>query len=411
MKKTLLFVFLLGGLSGFAQEQGLDYYIRMARDNSPLVKDYRGQQQALAVDSMLLLATYKTQVNGISNNSYAPVISGFGYDNAISNGGQLSAQVQATRTFVGKGNLSNQLGTLSLDSRSAGNAGAVAEKDLQKAVTAQYIAAYGSLVTLRFNEETEALLDKEEHILKDLTQSNIYKQADYLTFYVTLQQQRLIVRQSGIQYKNDYATLNYLCGIVDTSGNELTDPRLQAAGSFNPTSTLFYQQFNIDSLKVQNQKSSIAYGYKPKVTAFADAGYLSSLSYQAEKNFGASIGMTLTIPIYDGKQRRMKISKTEIAERTREAYRDFFLRQYHQQVAQLLQQLKSTEALRTEIESQIKYARTLMDVNERLLETGNVRITDYIVAINTYLNARNLSTANYVTRLQIINQINYWEGL
>jgi outer membrane protein TolC len=303
------------------------------------------------------------------------------------------------------------LQTIALDKRSIGNTAEVAEKDLQRAVTSQYISAYGSMLTMQFNEEIQALLEKEERILKELTQSNIYKQADYLTFYVTLQQQRLIYQQSEIQYKNDFAMLNYLCGILDTAAVPLTDPALRPAGPQTPYNTIFYRQFSLDSLKVLNQRSVIGYSYKPKVSAFADAGYLSSLSYQAEKNFGASVGVTLTIPIYDGRQRRMKYSKTEITERTRTAYRDFFLRQYDQQVAQLLQQLGATQRLVNEIDGQIKYSRTLIEVNERLLETGNARITDYIVAINTYLNARNLSTGNYISRQQIINQINYWQAL
>jgi hypothetical protein len=40
-----------------------------------------------------------------------------------------------------------------------------------------------------------------------------------------------------------------------------------------------------------------------------------------------------------------------------------------------------------------------------------VRITDLILTINTYLNARNLLNQNYVNRMQIINQINYWQAL
>lgn len=409
--KGLFIVFLLTALRGFGQEHGLDYYVNHARDNSPLLKDYRGQQAALDLDSMLLRASYKVQVNGVSTNSYAPVVSGFGYDNAITNGGQLSAQVQAVRTFASKNNLAGQLQTIALDRRSVGNTAAVAEKDLQRAVTSQYISAYGSMLTMQFNEEIKALLEKEEHILKELTQGNIYKQADYLTFFVTLQQQRLIYRQSAIQYQNDYAMLNYLCGIVDTAGTALADPALRPAAWQGAYNSVFYQQFSIDSLKVLNQRSVLHYSYRPRFSAFADAGYLSSLAYRAEKNFGASFGVTLSVPIYDGRQRRMKYSKTEIAERTRSAYRDFFLRQYDQQVGQLMQQLHATQGLVAEIDDQIKYARTLIGVNERLLETGNAKITDYIIAINTYLNARNLATGNYISRLQVINQINYWQAL
>jgi len=48
-----------------------------------------------------------------------------------------------------------------------------------------------------------------------------------------------------------------------------------------------------------------------------------------------------------------------------------------------------------------------MDINARLLEGGNIRIPDLVLAINTYLNARNLLNQNYISRLQILNKIEY----
>jgi S1-C subfamily serine protease len=42
------------------------------------------------------------------------------------------------------------------------------------------------------------------------------------------------------------------------------------------------------------------------------------------------------------------------------------------------------------------------------LVTGDVRIADYIIAIGNYLNAKNIITQNTINKLQIINQVNYW---
>lgn len=408
--KRILFLLLLP-LEIFAQEHNLDYYISFAKNNSPLLKDYQGQIQSGHVDSQLVVASYKPQVSGVSNNFYAPVVNGYGYDNAITNGGQLSALVQARKTFVGKNNLASQFESIHLQNQSLGNTSVIAEKDLRKTITAQYITVYGDMVTMEFNNEILKLLQKEELILKSLTQSNTYKQTDYLTFFVSLQQHQLITKQAEIQLKNDYAMLNYLCGIVDTTSGPIADPDLRVKEIPGAYNSIFYQQYTIDSLKNLNQLSVIKYSYKPRLDVFADAGYNSTFAYQGYKNFGTSFGLSLIVPIYDGKQKQLKFNKIGIAERTRAAYRDFFLRQYDQQVAQLMQQLKATESLIEEINSQIKYSNTLIDVNGKLLETGDIRITDFIIAINTYLNARNLLNQNYINRLQIINQINYWQSI
>ena len=50
--------------------------------------------------------------------------------------------------------------------------------------------------------------------------------------------------------------------------------------------------------------AQIDLSYKPKVSLYADAGYVSSLQYLPYKNFGASAGVNLTVPIYDGRQKK-----------------------------------------------------------------------------------------------------------
>src|ERR1700730_9844693 len=149
--------------------------------------------------------------------------------------------------------------------------------------------------------------------------------------------------------------------------------------------------------------------YRQRMNVFGDAGYNSSLQFEPYKNFGFSVGFTVAIPIYDGRQRKLQYSKIDLQERTRQAKRDFFIRQMEQQKQQLQRQLASTELLIEQINKQIKYTETLITVNERLLATGDIRLIDFIMALNNYMNARNLVTQNYVNRLKIINQLNYWQ--
>jgi hypothetical protein len=73
-----------------------------------------------------------------------------------------------------------------------------------------------------------------------------------------------------------------------------------------------------------------------------------------------------------------------------------------------MKQLQSTQELIDQINKQIKYSEGLIQVNTKLLVTGDVRIADLIIALNNYLTAKNLLTQNTVNRLQLINQINYW---
>jgi len=403
-----LWCVILSAVFANAQTKTLDYYIDAGMVSSPLLKDYANQVRLNHIDSARLAAAYKPQVNGVSTNSWAPVINGYGYDGVITNYGNFSELVAASQQLVGKANLQNQFNGIILQSDSVRALAKISIKDLQRSITSQYITAYGSWLQYQFNNEVYNLLSKEDTLLKKLTQSAVYRQTDYLTFLVTLQQQKLAVLQARNQYKNDYAGLNYVSGLFDTAFTPLEAPAIDLYEMMDAGNTVFYEKYRVDSLLLKNADAQIDFNYKPKVSLYADGGYVSSFTYQAYKNFGTSIGVNLSVPIYDGKQRKMQHTKVAIAEQTRQGYRDFFKTQYSQQIAQLTQQLNATQELINETTGQLKYVESLIDANGKLLTTGDVHIADYIIAINNYLNAKNIIRQNTINKLQIITQINYW---
>jgi outer membrane protein TolC len=392
----------------WGQDRGLDYYISTGIANNPVLRDYQNQVANNNIDSQRLHATFKPQVSGISYNSVSPISNGYGYDPALSNIAVFNELVNVDQAFAGRKNLEAQYAKINYQSDSLRSAQKVTEQDLRRTITAQYITTYGDLQQLNFYTDIHSLLTNQEKILKKLTENNIYHQADYLTFLVTLKQQELQIKQLSIQYKNDYAQLNYLCGIFDTSAAVLARPDVALQSLPDITSSVFFTRYAIDSFKLTNEIKIINYAYRPKLNAFANAGFSSSFLYDAYKNFGYSLGVSLNVPIYDGHQRTLLQQKVKLLENTRMGYKDFFTRQYEQQIAQLKQQLSATEAMISDINEQIKYADGLISINSKLLETGDTHITDFVIAINNYLSAKNLLTQNNINRMQIINQINYW---
>ncbi|BAU52584.1 TolC family protein [Mucilaginibacter gotjawali] len=391
-----------------AQTYTLDHYLDVAKNNSPLLKDLHNQVASNSVDSLRLLAGLKPQVNANSGGLYAPVIGGYGYASAITNEHTLNALMSANKTIIGKKNINAQLDAITLQSQSIGNTTKISEQDLKKAITTQYITAYGDLLQVRFNQEVIALLSKEEDLLKKLTRANVYRQSDYLTFLVTLKQQQLALLQARLLYKNDYSTLNYLAGVADTSMIELAEPVIQKPILPDPNTSIFFRQYKLDSLKLVNSRQLVDFSYKPKLSVTADGGYNSDFMGQAYKNFGVSAGFTFTMPIYDGGQRKMQYRKISLEEDTRQNYKAFFNVQFKQQIAQLNQQISENDNLLKQIDEQIKYTESLVKVDSDLLQTGDVRIADLILAINNYLTIKNLRTTTNITKLQLINQLNYY---
>ncbi len=408
MKYRLTLFFMLAHCFCFAQNRTLDFFLQQGSENSPVLKDYQNQILIAQIDSQLLRASLKTQVNFLNTDSYAPVIRGWGYDPAITNIANLTAIFQANRNFITPNNLAAQLRTIDLQRRALLDTIQLSQRDLVKTITDQYITAYADQLAIDFTKEVFDLMRTEEVLLKKLTEQSVFKQTDYLNFYVTMQQQELMYLQAQNQYAADYLTLNYLAGIVDTTVQRIEKPDLQEAVQNNLESSIFLKRFNTDSLRLANEKELIAYEYKPKIGAYVDGGYNSSLQIAPYKNFGFSAGLSLTIPIYDGHQRQLKYEQVNIRERTRQANKQFFVNQYYQQVMLLRKQLSATDLLVDKINKQIEYSHTLIIANNKLLETGDILMRDYVAAINNYLNAQNLLTLNTIERLRTVNQINYW---
>ena len=407
-KKIILFLCFIYPLFSFGQNKNLDYFINQSLENDPRLTGIRNLVLSNKIDSELIRAANKLQVNGSGNAYYAPVIGGYGYDEVITNGQQLSALVAVNKQINNKTNLNLQFKSLQLQNDSLINSSAITKQDIKKAIIIQYITTYGDQLQLDFNDELIRLLTREEELLKRLTQKNVYKQADYLTFLVTLQQQQLTRSQLLVQYKNDYASLNYIAGIIDTTTETLSEPKIHVIQNYQPYESPFFLNYKIDSLKIENDRLITKVQYRPKVNLFADAGYQSSLILTPYKNFGYSFGINLTVPIYDGHQKQLQFSKLDIQQRTLQKKQEFFDGQYRQQLQQLDQQLNNIESLNTNISKQIEYLETLIKVDGKLLETGDIRITDFILALNNYITAKNLVVQNQIARYQVIQQINYW---
>jgi len=390
-----------------APVKNLDYYLGHAKSSSPVLKDFENQRRTAGIDSLIVRATAKPQVTGTSTGLYAPVIHSYGYDEVLTNGQALDAMLNVNYDLLNKKRINNQLEGIKIQSDSVKYAGQLSFFDLNRSIIDQYITAFASQQQVDFNREVVTLLDREEKLLKTLTRSNIYKQSEYLTFLVTLQQQQLSLKQAELQFKNDYATLNYLAGVADTTQAILAEPKLQSE-VFSGNKSFFTRRFELDSLKNTNLKNSIDLNYKPKLGIYANGGYNSSLVLQPYKNFGASIGFTFSVPIYDGHQRKMQYDKLSLSSNTIAGYRNFFIRQQTQQINLIRQQIKETDALFGKINEQIRFSKGLIDVDSKLLHTGDLRVSDFIIAINNYLSAQNLLRQTNINRLKLINQFNYW---
>ena len=408
MKHRFYFILLICFFKSFSQEKDLNYFLVKAQNNAPLLVDIKNQINANMLDSLLTRATNKPQLTANLSANYAPVINGVGYDEAVTNGQVVSGLVGVNKKVLSHKAINTHADSYKLIKEALVLNKKVALKDLNKVVTAQYITASGSLEQINYNTKIGDLLKQEADILKKLTQSSVYKQTDYLLFSSTVKQQEYTVLQYKQQYQNDLSLLNYLSGEVDTTNVILKKPTIELESIQKNGKSIFMKQFEIDSLKFQNQNKLIDFSYKPQLSLLADAGYLSSFAVTPYKNFGVSVGLGLSIPIYNGGQRKLLHQKNDINSETTLAYKSNFKRQYEQQLQMLHQKLNQHLALEKQLQSQLIVTDALIDAYKKLLLTGDVQITDYVIAIGNLITINNTISQNNISKLQTINEINYW---
>ncbi|HRP33719.1 MAG TPA: TolC family protein [Agriterribacter sp.] len=389
----LLFLFsVVLSLSSLLRAQDsntLGYFIETAQTNSPILNDYNNQVISNRIDSLRLRASYGFILTGEGDGMYAPIVHGWGYDEVITNGQSFFASARVTKQIIGNKNLKTRL-----DSYRASIVQVQAQKDisiktLDKQITDQYIATYTNQQQYKLSEEIITLLNKEDEVLKELTRQSVFKQTDYLTFKVTLQQNQLTLQQQKADWQNNYLLLNYLAGVVDTSVQELSLPDIGETFS-SPVfgESVYAKAFQADSTKLANDAKIIEYDYKPKISAFSDGGYQSSFTIRPYKKFGVSVGVAITLPIYNGHQKQMLLQQNQLALETRKKYALQVEKQYRQQVFQLNQQIRQYEQMIDMANEQIEYANTLVEANAKQLPTGDVQMVDFILSINNLLNLK-----------------------
>lgn len=409
LTRRFMLLFLIGCLchTAPAQQRELHYYIDLGLQKSPVLHDFQYQVQSRTADSLLIAAGRKPLVEGTSLLSYAPVIHGRGYDAAITNGQNIGAGVAVSQPLFNGKALKGEYQRIGIERNRAGNSYDMTAMQLKHDITAQYLLACGDQEVLQWNKGLAALLKEEAGILEQLVSQGQQSQASFLGFQIEYQGIERQVKEAAIVYQRDLADLNILCGITDTAEISLISPTFTLDSTIRGKGNPFLKQYFIDSLQISNSRFLVDNRYRPSVKWMADAGLLSSQFNTIGRNFGMSAGLSFSVPIYDGHQRRIEYSKLDLEEKTRAEYLSFFLTQRNQQIDRIEKELEATESTLALYAAQKEKTEQMLESARKLLNAGTMSITDYLLMIRNYREL--LLTLNQARfkRLQLINDYNF----
>ena len=118
-----------------------------------------------------------------------------------------------------------------------------------------------------------------------------------------------------------------------------------------------------------------------------------------EHRIGASAGLRLTIPIYDGKQRKYNELQNNLKKESLEYYRENSKIQLKNMLESIKQQTVGLEENMQLLEKQLQKQKNILEIYKGKLVQGQVSIVDYLNVIQNY-------KQNVYAKLQM--QTNHW---
>lgn len=385
----------------------LTYYLEMGLVNSPLLKENINSLALNQLDSLLNIAINKPYVQAVGQYLYAPAGQNWGYDQNTTNGGQYTGLIQANRNLIYRRNLriQNRLNSALRDS--VANTLRINQNDLQKAIVDLYLTAYQDYQQMTIFSNLFQLFSRQNNILRDLLRSAIFNQSDYLAFRVDWQQSEINYESAKVQFLQDLLILNTLCNIPETGLVRLEKPALPLQPRFSLDDNPYLLRFRFDSVIVERNRRLIDIFYRPNLDLVANAGTNAVSADLITRRFGYSLGLNLSMPIYNGNQRRLQYQKLSIAQLTIRNYRNQYINRFNLRLRTVNEQLRVNQNLLSLTERQNTDIENLLTISQARLYRGDMSAIDYLLIVQRYLNIKLALNQLAVQRERFISEFNY----
>ena len=396
-----------------AQETNLEYFISEAKENLPVLKENYNLLKIGEIQNDIIRAQNKAfQVNATSEVQFAPYFNNngrfidvtttpspraYGYDVGITNGGLYSAQLNVTKNLFNQKLVDNLLFQNKVQNNTLSLTVEELEHNLVKNITDAYIMAYQLQLQKDFTIEIIKDLDNRLQVIELLVKRAILMESDYLLLQLDIDSKKLELQQIGANLKTAIYQLYSLSGIPIAEMDSLSVPNLLTTAE--PLSNFYQRKFQNDSLQILADQNVFGNQYKPQLSLYGNTGVNSVELTNIDRRVGLSAGLRLTVPIYDGKQRKYNIRQSELKKENLEFYKENAEIELENNLKSIEAQLTSLEENIQAIEEQLQKQLNVLEIYKGKLVQGQVSIVDYLNVIQTY-------KLNVQTKLQM--QTNRW---
>lgn len=408
-------IFLISILLSFdgLSQNNLEFYLKAARENNPTVKENNALTEKAIIQENIIKSEYQRPKVFLSGQiNYTPLIpnkddpDAIGYDVAITDGGLYSGLLNILQPVFNKSTHE----TLSQQAKIVGETGTdkakLALHQLEKDVIDQYIVSYQSMNQIAFVSVLKDQLVQQKSIIEAFAARGIYKKSDILLVDIEIQNQATELNTLQAIFSRNIYALNELCGITGNADIKLSDPQIELI--VDPRQSQFLEKFRLDSLQEIYNLQVTNLKYKPQFNLYGNTGLQAIELAGIQRKFGVGLGITMSIPIYDGHQKYYTKQQSDINLRVINNYRKNFIIQKSNQQQAILSDLTLIEQKIKIIHSKLNNYEKLIELYRTELQNGELQIINYMNIIKSYTIAQHELTISETNKMLIINSNNYY---
>jgi len=407
-----------------AQQRNLNFFLEKAKITSPLIQKNKNDTKIIELDLKQTERILKNpEINLESNVLFAPIITHTnntnrlditsagadnysGYDLGITNGGQYQAFVSLKQPLLGSMNYKVYSQKSDISHKQNENSTTMTIHEIEQLVGYQYILCLKSKAQLKNAEIVQKQLDEQLSIMKKLVEQAVYKQSDLMLLQIERQNLELSNKSFEDDYKNNMYDLNLLCGIKDSAEVDIQYLNLQLKPE-SLSDSQFLASYKLDSLGIIADQSISELKYKPQLSAFANAG-LNAVNVPTFNRLGFSAGLTFSLNLYDGNQRKLEKEKSSMNINTLQFEKNHFITQREINKDKIKSQLKSLDERRLILENQLSQYDKLYKVYENELSQGLVSVMDFKNLLKDITTKKQDYLLQEMEKQLLVNSYNYW---
>lgn len=382
----------------FAQKYDLTYFLNQAEKNSATIKENQNLLKIGDLQSEIIKAQNSGfLVNATSDVLFAPFFdsngkaievtttpssNAYGYDAGITNGGLYSAQINITKNLFNRTSVANLL----LQNRVLNNSISLNSEDFRhnliKNITDSYIAIYQLQLQRQFQIATISDFKNRLKVVELLVKKGILQQSDYLLLQLDIDTKQIELQQTSTNLEISKSQLQTMSGMAKVEINQIEIPSVSALNFLDKP--FIQKKFENDSLQIMANQKVFENQYKPQISLYGNAGLNAVEITDMYRKIGASAGVRLSIPIYDGHQRKVNAEQNLLRTENLSSYKEISDLQRENNSTQINTQISENEKALALLQNQQKKYEQILEIYKGKLVQGQISIVEYLNLMQTY---------------------------